>query len=135
MENIPKRKKWPITNGELRGEKFLQPSVRGVNARLSPDGYALLRVLQSVDAAQIVWQAVRCIPSHNGDHNLWLEQGGLGLDLLLHQRHQLRHAAGHQSGQQRAQQTDRPRHRCQIPLFVRAERTVQRVPEREKPRE
>lgn len=109
-------------------------------AYLSPDRYAVLRVLQPFDAAQVVWQAVRHITSHNGDHNLWLQQGGLGLDRLLHQRHQLRHAAGHQSGQQRPQHTDshgrdRPHLRFQIPLRARPGPTVQRVTERDRERE
>lgn len=73
--------------------------------RLSPDRYALFRVLQPLDAAQVVWQAVRRVTSHDGDHNLGLQQGGLELDLLLHRRHQLRHPAGHQSAQQRPQHT------------------------------
>lgn len=103
---------------------------------LSPDRYALLRVLQPLDAAQVMWQAVRCVTSQNGDHNLWLQQGRLGLRRLLHQRHQLRHAAGHQSDQQRPQHTDshgpdRPHLRFQIQPCVLglSERAAVRVRE------
>lgn len=74
---------------------------------LSPDRYALLRVLQPLDAAQVMRQAVRRVASHDGDHDLWLQQRGLGLELLLHQRRQLnRRAAAHRRGQQRAQRGD-----------------------------
>lgn len=69
--------------------------------RLLPDRYALLRVLQLLDAAQVMWQAVRCVASHNGDHNLWLQQCRLGHYGLLYQSRQLRRAAGHHSHQER----------------------------------
>lgn len=75
-------------------------------ARLLPDRYALFRVLQLLDAAQVMWQAVRCVASHHGDHNLWLQQSRLGLYRLLYQSRQLRRAAGHHSDQERPQQTD-----------------------------
>lgn len=65
-------------------------------ARLLPDRYALFRVLQLLDAAQVMWQAVRCVASHNGDHNLWVQQRRLGLHRLLYQSRQLRRAASDQ---------------------------------------
>lgn len=74
-------------------------------ARLLPDRYALFRVLQLLDAAQVMWQAVRSVASHNGDHNLWLQQRRLGLHRLLDQSRQLRRAAGHHGDQERPQQT------------------------------
>lgn len=85
-----------------------------------PDRYALLRVLQLLDAAQVMWQAVGGVASHNGDHNLWLQQRRLGLYGLLYHSRQIRRAAGHQSDQERPQHTDsRGPERTHLPFPIR----------------